>query len=219
MTKLWSSMSLAALLALAAPGFAQDAPAAGDGGDAGAETSEQEAGTGPAVPPVNDLAMGEEIGTGTEPGTSYVATTHGDWEQRCVRTESGNDPCQLYQLLRDGDDNPVAEISIFALPPGRDAAAGSTIITPLETLLPRQITLAVDSGAAKRYPFEFCAPQGCFSRIGFTEAEVRAFKAGAAATMTIYPAGAPDQPIALDISLSGFTAGYDAVAEANAAAR
>ena len=41
------------------------------------------------------------------------------WEQRCVRTEDGADPCQLYQLLKDADGNSVAEISMFSLPEGR----------------------------------------------------------------------------------------------------
>ena len=45
-----------------------------------------------------------------------------------------------------------------------------------------------------------------------TADEVAGFKKGAKATMTIVPAAAPDQKVALDISLKGFTAGYDAVA-------
>lgn len=151
------------------------------------------------------------------PGSSYTAGTFGDWEQRCVRTEEGADPCQLYQLLRDGNDNAVAEMSIFPLPAGREAAAGSTIITPLETLLTRNITISVDGNQPKRYPFDFCAQQGCFARVGFTDAEVNQFKRGAAGKLSIVPAAAPDQQIELTISLSGFTAGYDAVTEANSA--
>lgn len=168
------------------------------------------------------LSMGEDVeaapadGGAEGVGTTYTEETFGDWQQRCVRTEDGNDPCQLYQLLRDEQGNAVAELSLFALPQGQEAAAGATIITPLETLLTRQITLAVDSGAAKRYPFDFCAQQGCFARIGLTDEDVQSFKRGAVATVTIVPAAAPDQEIALDISLSGFTAGYDAVEAANA---
>jgi invasion protein IalB len=36
------------------------------------------------------------------------------------------------------------------------------------------------------------------------------------ASMTLVPVVAPDQKVVLDISLKGFTAGYDAVNEANA---
>jgi invasion protein IalB len=49
------------------------------------------------------------------------------------------------------------------------------------------------------------AATGCFARIGFTSAEVAAFKAGVAATMTIVPAAAPDEKVALKVSLKGFT--------------
>ncbi|NHW17240.1 invasion associated locus B family protein, partial [Escherichia coli] len=90
-------------------------------------------------------------------GSTYVSETFGDWEQRCVRRPEGNDPCQIYQLLRDADGNAVAEMSVFPLPAGQPAVAGSTIITPLETLLTKNITIAVDGGQARRYPFEFCA--------------------------------------------------------------
>ncbi|KKL20651.1 hypothetical protein LCGC14_2453340, partial [marine sediment metagenome] len=124
-------------------------------------------------------------------------------------------PCQLYQLLNDGDGNSVAEISMFGLPAGREVAAGATVITPLETLLTQQISMSVDGGQVKRYPFTFCAGNGCFSRIGFTSQEVAQFKRGANAKLVIVPAAAPDQKIELTVSLSGFTAGYDAVNASN----
>ena len=53
---------------------------------------------------------------------------------------------------------------------------------------------------------------GCVARVGFTAEEIAAFKAGGKATMTIVPAVAPDKTVALDMSLKGFTAGFDAVA-------
>ena len=77
------------------------------------------------------------------------------------------------------------------------------------------MTIQVDNAKAKRYPFTFCTGIGCFSRIGFTAAEVTSFKRGNAALMQIVPAGAPDQRVNLAISLTGFTAGYDAVNAAN----
>ena len=59
-------------------------------------------------------------------------------------------------------------------PKGDDYAcyAGATIITPLETLLTQQITLQVDTAQPKRYPFSWCSPIGCVSRVGFTQAEI-----------------------------------------------
>lgn len=179
--------------------------------------SEAPAAEAPAQPG-SDLNMGQTEGQppADGPGSTYTAGTHGDWEQRCVRTEDGKDPCQLYQLLKDGEGNSVAEISLFALPAGQQAAAGATIIAPLETLLTAQLSMKVDTAAAKVYPFTWCSQVGCVARVGFTQAEVDGFKRGKKATITIVPVVAPDQKVNLDVSLSGFTAGYDAVAAANA---
>ena len=166
-------------------------------------------------PAVDGLDLGTEVADPNAPGTTYVPETFGDWEMRCVRAKEGNDPCQLYQLLKDGNGNSVAEMSVFGLKDGGQAAAGATIITPLETLLTPAVTIQVDDAKAKRYPFTFCTGIGCFSRIGLTAAEVTAFKRGNAALMQIVPAGAPDQKVNLAISLTGFTACYDAVNAAN----
>jgi invasion protein IalB len=157
----------------------------------------------------DDLSMGQAPADG--PGSTYVKEAFESWELRCVRVAEGAEPCQLYQLLKDGEGNSVAEIGMFSLPEGGEAAAGATIIVPLETLLPAGLRLAVDATEAKIYPFTFCSQMGCVARVGFTAAEVAAFKAGVKATMTIVPAVAPDKTVQLDMSLKGFTAGYDAV--------
>lgn len=207
MSDILKTLGLVALLAAAPMAFAQttETPAP----DAPAEEQPATDGVSPS-----GLSLGEEV-TDEGVGSTYIASEHGDWQMRCVRAAEGNDPCQLYQLLSDDQGNSVAEISIFGLPAGQEAAAGATVITPLETLLTAQLTLAVDGAAAKRYPYTFCAATGCFARIGFTNADVAAFKAGSAATMTLVPAAAPDERVSLTVSLRGFTAGFDAVNTAN----
>jgi len=205
MARLASSLAFVAALALAGTAAAQDA----------APDAEE---APPPSPPGDTLSLGEEIPGGDEEGEAYLADTFGEWELRCIRMPDGSDPCQLYQLLQDEEGNSVAEISMFGLPPGGEAAAGATIITPLETLLTQQITLRVDSGQAKRYPFTWCAVIGCIARIGFTAAEVEAFRRGNVVRMSIVPVAAPDQTVSLDISLIGFTAGFAAMNEANAVA-
>ena len=86
--------------------------------------------------------------------------------------------------------------------------AGATAVVPLETALPQQLSISVDGGQARKYPYAFCNPVGCYSRIGFTVQDVNAFKAGNNADITIVPALAPDQKVVLTMSLKGFTAGY-----------
>ena len=163
------------------------------------------------------LTLGTEVGGDTGVGSTYVLAKFEQWEQRCVRTEAGVDPCQLYMLLKDGDGNSVAEFTMFGLPAGTEgpAVAGATFIAPLETLLTTGMTLQVDTDKPRAYPFTFCAAIGCVSRLGFTAEEVAQMKKGANAVINIVPFVAPDQKVALTISLKGFTAGLDAVNAAN----
>ena len=185
---------------------------------ASAQTSDTPAEGAPAeASPAGTLALGEPVTTEAGIGDPYVAAEFTDWDLRCVRTESGDDPCQLYQLLADQEGNSVAEISVFPLPAGGQAEAGVTIITPLETLLTEQVTLRIDEAQAKRYPFTFCAAVGCVSRIGLLPEEVNAFRRGSRAQVRIVPAVAPDQEVILTVSLSGFTAGFQALVDGAAA--
>lgn len=199
--ELMKTLPLAALLALAPPALAQD-------NTADAPKTETEA--APAQPAVD---MGQPVGENEAAGQTYVQSVTGDWERRCIRLPEGQgeDPCQMYQLLKDEKGNAVAEISLGRLPEGAQAVAGATVVVPLETLLTQQLTIAVDGAKGKRYPFRFCAQPGCVANIGFTQADIDGYKRGAKATVTITPAAAPDQRVNLSMSLTGFTDSYDAL--------
>ena len=159
----------------------------------------------------DQLSLGEDASQ-PQVGETYTAEKNGDWDLRCIKAEEGiEEPCQMYQLLDDGLGNPVAEISLFRLPEGGKAEAGATIVVPLETALPQQLTVAVDGGNARRYPYAFCNPEGCYVRLGMTTADVNTFKRGNEAVVTIVPALAPDQKVNLTISLNGFTASFNIV--------
>ncbi|APX11517.1 invasion associated locus B family protein [Tateyamaria omphalii] len=176
------------------------------------DTTETEQGTdtpGVANPIEDQLSLGEDA-SAPQVGQTYTAETFGAWELRCIKAEEGQEePCQMYQLMQDDEGTPVAEISIFRLPEGGRAVAGATIIVPLETSLPQQLTMEVDGGQARRYPYAFCNPIGCYSRVGLVADEVAQFRRGANAKLTIVPALAPDQQVELNMSLSGFTAAFD----------
>lgn len=192
-TRIFAPVLMAALLAL--PALAQETATGDAGGGA-----------------TGDLSLGTPVEDGI--GSTYVADTHGDWEIRCIRAEEGQfEPCQLYQLLLDENENPVAEFNVFDIPDEDPVVAGATIVTPLDTLLTPQLRLSVDGGQARQYPFAFCQQIGCFVRLGLTEADLGAFRAGAAAQVTIVPLPAPDQTVNLRVSLTGFTDGYAALVE------
>ena len=220
---------MAGLMAFAAPALAQTTPPATPPATPAATPATSDG----AVPlggngdnnvnaPASDnnpvgLNMGQAVADPNAPGTVYVRDTFGDWQLRCTRAPKGEkERCLIYQLLRDPKKGlPVAEITMFHLPAGQQATAGATIIVPLETLLTRQLTLAVDTGPTKRYPFTWCSKAGCFARIGFSNADVASFRRGAVATLTIVPVQAPTQTVELKISLKGFSKAFDAVTAAN----
>lgn len=168
---------------------------------------EEPADTAQQGDPASQLDLGRE----ESEDPSYIKETYGDWQLQCFSSEAGEDPCQMYQLLREEGGNPVAEFSLFKLPSEGQAVAGATIAVPLGTLLPQGLKISVDGGKAKNYNYSFCSMGGCFARIGFTEADINAFKAGAAARLTLVPAQAPDQVVEIEASLSGFTAAYNEV--------
>ncbi|MGH1578053.1 invasion associated locus B family protein [Planktotalea sp.] len=165
----------------------------------------------PIAPIETDLNMGEDADV-PQVGQTYIRENEQDWEIQCIRGEAdaeAEEPCQMYQLLKDDEGNSVAEVSIFRLPAGGQAIAGATVVVPLETSLQAQLRISVDGAQGKRYPYSFCNPIGCFARIGLTKGDVDGFKRGASATVTIVPFLAPDQKVDLNMSLKGFTAGYD----------
>jgi len=173
-------------------------------------------GAAPAAPAASgnapSLSTGEPADNGApKPGQTYVKTTQGDWEIRCIKTPDGkNEPCQMSQLLHDSAGTPTAELSVFNVDDPM-IAGGASIVTPLETLLTRAVTVSINGAAAKRYPFNYCNQVGCISQIGFTKDEVAALKSGSTATVTIVPAASPDQTVDLTVSLKGFTAAFDSL--------
>ncbi|GFE66834.1 invasion associated locus B family protein [Litoreibacter roseus] len=224
MSDLLKSVLIVAAMMAAAPAFSQDTtetPTEETPAEEAPtpETSETEApGASDGAAPAETTERADGLSTGSaeiEVGQTYRLSTHGDWELRCIRAPEGQqEPCQLYQLLEDQNGNSVAEINLFALPPEDTLVAGATIVTPLQTLLTQQVRLSVDGSQAKVYPFTFCTEIGCFARVGFTDADIATFKRGREGKITVVPAQAPDQRVELTVSLSGFTAGFEAVTKA-----
>lgn len=206
MPKLLYTLLLLTALVFGTTGVAQEATTQTEEPAASTDATEGEV--------TQDTAVGEgdvglDMGQPVEEDRTYVKETYGDWELKCFRTEAGEDPCQMFQLLREETGNPIAEFSIFRLPGDAQAAAGATIVVPLGTLLTEELKISVDGGKAKSYSYRFCSLVGCYAQIGLTQEDVAAFRAGASATLQIVPAQAPDQKVDIKASLSGFTAAFD----------
>jgi invasion protein IalB len=85
------------------------------------------------------------------------------------------------------------------------------VVTPLGTLLPAGLVMQIDNGERRQYPFSWCSQVGCFARFGLNDASINSMKRGKAGKVALVSVGAPEAPVTLDISLSGFTAAYDSL--------
>ena len=141
-------------------------------------------------------------------GEPYLGEKFGDWSLKCIRTEDGNDPCEMTQLLLNDQGQPMSEVSLFRIHEGKGAVAGANIIVPLETLLTTPMIVTFEEGTRKQYPYTFCNAIGCVARIGLTETEIDLMKKGAVAQITVVHISRPKQPITFDMSLKGFTKAY-----------
>lgn len=212
----------------AASAQAQDAaePGADTGSaDEAAPSTEAAAEDGPAAESPGEEAAGEETAVDAiDEGEVYIAEEFGDWDFSCVRTGTGNDPCRFTQTLENGEGGRVAQVSVVPLPDGDAVTAAAIIETPLGTLLrvprnaeelsqPGGLRIQVDEGELRVFQYTFCNSGGCVAEIGMEQDFVDAFKRGAVATITIWSADAPGQPVQLPLSLTGFTAGYERVSQ------
>lgn len=139
--------------------------------------------------------------------SEYTKATHGDWQIRC--TTGAEERCVLYQLLKDEAGTPVVEITMVKLPAGGQAIAGVTSVTPLGTILTNGFAFQIDSNPARQYPYNWCTPNGCFSRFGLDAASVAQMKSGSAGIVALYSLNQPQEPIRMKLSLAGFTAGFE----------
>ena len=204
-------------LGLAGPALSQESPAPTPPAAAPeAPAAETPAAPAPAAPapsaaPAQPAPGGEAQNTGdpaaNEP-REIVRDTFGDWQVRCSTVTN---ECFMYQLALDEGKNPVAEVSLLKLPQGGEAAAGVTVVSPLGTLLTTGVALQVDTNQAHQYPFNWCSQVGCFARFGMTQETINTFKRGKSSKLSLVSVAAPNRPITLNLSLTGFTAAYDSL--------
>lgn len=154
------------------------------------------------------LSLGETVTDDPAIGQRYTGEKFDDWTLRCIKTDQETDPCEMFQVLKDQEDNTVAEMALNKFPGDGPAVAGGVLVTPLETLLTKQVTIVLGDGQGRRYPFSVCTAVGCIARLGLTAEDIAAYKAGSEAQVIIYPFAAPDTPVILPMSLAGFTAAY-----------
>lgn len=203
--------------AAAAPVVAQEAAApapaaeAAPGANAPAEAAPA-ATPAPPVPadPAAPAAAAPVLPAPAAPAQPQIdVTKHGDWDLGCL---AGTTNCEMQQVAIDNTNNPVVLARLMKLPAGAEAQALLIFNTPLGTLLPTGLKFQIDTAQAATLPFEWCVQEGCVVRLGLREPDIAALKRGKAVKLVVTSIADPQKPVELNLSLAGFTAGFDALA-------
>ena len=207
-------LAVAALgCALAAPLAAQEtgateAPATEAAPAAPAPAAETPAATPAPAPAAPQAAPAAPATPAPPPQPEIAVTEHGDWDVGCL---AGTTNCEMQQVAADPQGNPVMLVRVIKLPEGSDAQALAIFNTPLGTLLPPGLGFQIDTSPASSLPFEWCVQEGCIVRLGLRDPDIAALKRGRAVKLTVISIADAENPVSLNLSLTGFTAGYDSL--------
>ena len=132
-----------------------------------------------------------------------------DWSARCQKPKDAEqEQCYIFQnlVLKEGGQR-LLHIAIMYLQPDNQPAAIVTV--PLGVLLPRGVGFQVDDGEKIRFAYERCDASGCTGGLVLTDTVIDALKKGKQAKFSFF--SGTGQEVAVPVSLTGFTAGFNAL--------
>ena len=141
-----------------------------------------------------------------------VTETHADWEIVCV---GGEAPCAMRQFGMAGDQRAL-QMTVRRIE-ARQTEQGTVesvinVAVPIMVDLTQGLRIQVDEAEPATAAYRFCSREACEVRTPVPNALVDSFKRGAAATLSfVYLASGQPQRVEVPVSLSGFTAAYEAL--------
>lgn len=148
--------------------------------------------------------LGQAIAAAPKDGEKFT-----DWSARCQKPKDAEqEQCYIFQnlVLKEGGQR-LLHIAVMYLQPDNQPAAIVTV--PLGVLLPRGVGLQVDDGEKIRFAYERCDASGCTGGLVLTDTVINALKKGKQAKFSFF--SGTGQEVAVPVSLSGFTAGFNAL--------
>lgn len=136
-------------------------------------------------------------------------TPFGDWTRRCETPPGAQgEQCALMQYVTAAD-RPNVGLSVIVLKTADGKARLLRVITPLGVLLPSGLGLRIDSEDVGRAGFVRCVAEGCLAEVIMEDQLLGKLRAGQQATFIVFET--PEAGIGIPISLTGFSAGFDAL--------
>ncbi len=129
-----------------------------------------------------------------------------NWSARCVTDTSGQtSACHVIQRIKRNKTGALL-MSVLVELPVKTLKPELKLNLPLGLYLPAGTTLQVDKTPTKEIQIETCDVKGCYAGIGVDEDMLIALKRGN--TMTVTFQNVARQPIAIPVTLVGFTAAF-----------
>lgn len=144
-------------------------------------------------------------------GKPEIKATHGSWSVQCA----AEGKCLMSQVYKNEEGRPVLvmEVAKLAQPQqtdGGEVIAHARVLTPLNVLLTRHLSMKIDGGEAKVAPFQLCTPIGCEAVVAVRQSLIEEFKKGSKIEfLTEVPSAEGPKVKSVEVSLSGFSAAYD----------
>ncbi|WP_193371090.1 invasion associated locus B family protein [Pelagibius marinus] len=154
---------------------------------------------------------------GQGPATAPEPERFGDWVRRCTPNppkdasppkEGEQVACFITQQLVDqNSQRPLLKITIGFFRPNRQPMA--VIAMPLGVPLAGGVQVGVDGKGIAGAPFQFCRVDGCQAYLPLSAEVLNSFRAGNQGVIQLH--ANKNQPINMQFSLSGFTAGFGSI--------
>jgi len=132
-----------------------------------------------------------------------------DWTARCEQAPGTPlERCFIFQnLVLKENGQRLVHMAVGHL--AADGQAVAVITMPLGISLPPGASISVDEAAAQNIVIERCDANGCVGAVALSDQVVAALKRGREARIIFHDASR--RPIAVPVSLLGFTAGFNAL--------
>ena len=137
-----------------------------------------------------------------------LTATHGAWEIHCLE---GTETCAMQQVGNTAEGQRALLVTVQRLAgvtaEGKAVPAALTVNTPVGVLIPYGVRVKVDEGNVAPVPLLRCLPDTCAARAPLADEAISKLKKGSKATFGFFL----QEEVLIDVSLSGFTAAYDAL--------